>query len=269
MRLWNSNEGGEEARDELEERLATYYGPRLREQPLPVDSWHQLHSQLGRNSRQQHRLFRWVFRRRSAWHSTPHYIEEAFDHIRYEAHMSHSSSILRCFFKNRLREVRVSASPFKRTITVTLPASAVTLFDHSALALLLATGLARYTSVTSLSYRLFYTLYSSFALLSMIGCVVFLLHRFSFWVGLLAAGLFCCSLLLLHMQQRTMAFAADKLVVLWLGRNATCQGLHALAGMSHNPACSHWGEPSLTLRIARVCGARVMSGDETLTLTRR
>jgi hypothetical protein len=67
-------------------------------------------------------------------------------------------------------------------------------------------------------------------------------------------------------QARTIAFQADTLVVYWLGRNQVCRGLHALAERSRAPQRRRWGEPSLSERIERVCGAPVEATDDQLTL---
>jgi hypothetical protein len=73
---------------------------------------------------------------------------------------------------------------------------------------------------------------------------------------------------LLFVQARSIAFRADTLMVLWLGRERVCRGLHAWADRSHAPARRQWGEPSLVERIERVCGTRVEKGENPLTLVR-
>lgn len=77
-----------------------------------------------------------------------------------------------------------------------------------------------------------------------------------------------CIPLLLHMQGRKLAFRADSLIVLWIGRERACQGLHALAARTSRSSQRAWGEPSLVERIHRVCGTRVAVEEERLTLVR-
>ncbi len=77
-----------------------------------------------------------------------------------------------------------------------------------------------------------------------------------------------CTLWLLHVQGRRTVFRADSLVVQWLGRERTCQGLHALADRSRSPRRSRWGEPSLAERIERVCGTQVTLEEDRLMLVR-
>lgn len=104
MYEWKSSERGDKEQAELEERLAAYYGPRLREQPLPASSWRRLQSQLGS---QPSRKFRRL-RLRLRYHphrprrSMPAYIQEAFAHIVQEARLSRAP-VLDCAFKFRLR----------------------------------------------------------------------------------------------------------------------------------------------------------------------
>jgi len=77
-----------------------------------------------------------------------------------------------------------------------------------------------------------------------------------------------CIPLLLHVQGRRLAFRADSLIVLWLGRERTCRGLHALAARTPWSSRRAWGEPSLVERIHRVCGTRVAVEEDRLTLVR-
>jgi hypothetical protein len=72
----------------------------------------------------------------------------------------------------------------------------------------------------------------------------------------------------LHVQGQRLAFRADSLVVLWLGRGTACRGLHALADLSSAPYRRRWGEPSLVERIERVCGVRVGTRDDRVLLAR-
>jgi hypothetical protein len=76
------------------------------------------------------------------------------------------------------------------------------------------------------------------------------------------------TLWLLHRQGRNMAFRADVLIVLWLGRGRACQGLHALAAHKRGSMHKLWSEPTLAERIERVCGVQIAVEQERLTLVR-
>jgi hypothetical protein len=87
------------------------------------------------------------------------------------------------------------------------------------------------------------------------------------FVGFPIAITLCVSVVWsMHMQARSIAFHADSLIVLWLGRSHVCRGLHSLADHSRSPRRRRWGEPSLEERIKRVCGTRVEVKDNQLTL---
>ncbi|MDQ6643974.1 MAG: hypothetical protein M3Y76_05955, partial [Chloroflexota bacterium] len=73
---------------------------------------------------------------------------------------------------------------------------------------------------------------------------------------------------LLDKGRRIMAERADSLMVRWLGRGRACEGLCALADLSHAPSRRKWGEPSLTERIGRVCGTQVALEQERLALVK-
>jgi len=131
---------------------------------------------------------------------------------------------------------------------------------------LLATGLARCVATRKPAYRPGQLLLAG---LLLIACVVFIL----FWihhlplVGFPVTLLLCaCVTWLWHIQARSLAFYADRLMVQWLGRSRACSGLHALADRSRTPERKRWSEPSLEERIERVCGSGVESKSNQLTL---
>ncbi len=270
MREWKDigkNRNGKEQLG-LEEHLTAYYGPELREQPLPSASWQRLHAQLGL---QHPRRRLHVPRLRRPWHrrfhSAPVYIQEAFVRIMHDARISYPlSSLLHCSFDARMPAVRVSALGRYR-IKLLLPSSAEGAIGRPELDVLVATGLARYLYTRKPVYAIVRVLLIIAVLLA--SAVSILL----FWTQkqllvVIPIAILLCALGLLHIQERNLAFRADTLMVLWLGRTRACQGLHALADQSRSPRRARWGEPSLTERIGRVCGTRVAIEDERLTLVR-
>ncbi len=253
---------------ELEERLAAYYGPELREQPLPSASWQRLHAQLG-PQRSRRRLH--VPRPHRPWHrrfhSVPVYVQETFVRIMHDARISYPlSSLLHCSFNARMPTVRVSALGRSR-IKLSLPSPAEGAIGRPELDVVVATGLARYLYTRKPMYAIVRVLLIIAVLLASAAFIVL------FWTQkqpLIAfpIAMLLCALGLLHIQGRNLVFRADTLIVLWLGRTRACQGLHALADQSRSPRRVKWGEPSLTERIGRVCGTRVAIDDERLTLVR-
>ncbi len=270
MHEWKDTGKGRNGSEQLglEERLAAYYGPELREQPLPSTSWQRLHAQLGlRRSRRRLHLPRLRRPWRRRFHSAPVYVQETFVRIMHDARISYPlSSLLRCSFNARMPTVRVSALGRHR-IKLSLPSSAEGAIGPPGLDVLVATGLARYLYTRKPVYAIVCVLLIIAVLLaSAVSILLFWMQKQLFVVFPIAILL--CVLGLLHIQGRDLAFRADTLMVLWLGRTRACQGLHALADQSRSPRHARWGEPSVTERIGRVCGTRVAIDDERLTLVR-
>jgi hypothetical protein len=253
---------------DLEKRLTTYYGPQLRDQPLSQASWQNLRLRLGsqEDAERRHRLSWRILRKRSRAH-VPTSIQDAFDRIAFEARVPSRPSMLRCSLKSQDHEPAVCASWFgRRKIRLVLSLNAVTTMEQTELEVLLATGLARsvyHRKPTYTSGRLF------LACLVLIASLVLILS----WmhhvpqVGFPLTIALCAMVVwLLHLQARSIAFHADALMVIWLGRGHVCSGLHALADRSRTPRRRRWGEPSLVERIERVCGTRVETRDNQLTL---
>jgi hypothetical protein len=250
----------------VEERLAAYYGPELREQALPSSSWQRLHAQLGPQRSRRHLR---VPQLRRPWHrrfhSIPVYVQETFVRIMHDARISYPpSSLLHCSFNAAMPSVRVSVLG---RIKLLLPSSAKGAIGTPELDVLVATGLARYLCTRKPVYAIARVLLIIAVLLA--SAVSILL----FWsqkqpLVVIPIAILLCALALLHIQGCNLAFRADTLMVLWLGRTRACRGLHALADQSRSPRLVRWGEPSLTERISRVCGTRVAIEDERLTLVR-
>jgi hypothetical protein len=154
----------------------------------------------------------------------------------------------------------------RRKIRLLLPLHAVTTMGRAELDVLLATGLARSMCARNPVYTLGRRLLASVVLLVCITLTLFWTHHLPL-VGIpIAIVLYAIVAWLLHMQARSIAFHADTLIVLWLGRGHVCSGLHALADRGRTPRRRRWGEPSLAERIERVCGTQVDSRDNQLTL---
>src|SRR5579859_7179355 len=82
---------------DLEQRLRTYYGPQLREQPLSQASWQHLRLQLGaQESPRQRRSFHLIFASRRSRAYVPIAIQHAFARIVSEARLPSTRITLRC-----------------------------------------------------------------------------------------------------------------------------------------------------------------------------
>ncbi len=265
MHEWKEDSRRTEQPD-LEERLAAYYGPQLREQPLSSASWENLRSQLDPQRPPKRRR---VFRPRSFWRrsdrSDPEYIRETFSRIMHEARVSYPLSLLQCSYNAGVLTVRVS-SLGRHKIKLVLPSAAETMISQPELDVLLATGLARYLCVRNPGYFMIRILIAIALLVASIATIIFMVQGRLVMVFPIAIML--CMLELLHVQGRRSVFRADAQVVKWLGRERTCRGLHALADRSRSPRRSKWGEPSLAERIERVCGTKVTLEEDRLTLVR-
>jgi hypothetical protein len=259
----SSNSG---KRPELDERLAAYYGPELREQPLSSASWQRLRSHLDSQhpERRRHMLrSRGPRYRRNS--SVPAYVQETFSRISYEARVSHPQPLLQCSLNTRAPIVRVSTLG-RQKIKLVLPSFAEEAIEQPALDVLVAAGLARYLYARKPEHIITRVLMLLAVLLAFTALLMF--WRQNHLVIVFPIVVIPCIPLLLHIQGRKLAFRADSLIVLWLGRERACRGLHALAARTSRSSRRAWGEPSLVERIHRVCGTRVAVEEERLTLVR-
>jgi hypothetical protein len=133
---------------------------------------------------------------------------------------------------------------------------------------LLASGLARRFYIRKPANVLLQLLSVSVVVLACIMLILFGIHKFSPFTFPIAIILGAVVLGLKHIQRRRRTFQADILMVKWLGRSRTCQGLHALANRGRSRRTGGWGEPSLAERIDRVCGKQVPVEFDRLTLVR-
>ena len=253
---------------DLEQRLRVYYGPPLREQPLSQASWQHLRMQLGaqegpRRRRRLHRLF--ASRRSRAY--VPTSIQEAFARIVSQTTVPSIRVTLRCSLQPRRHEPAVRVSwPGRRNIRLLLSMHTLTSMGQAELDVLLATGLARSVAARKPAHRLGQILLAGLLLIACVALILFWFHHMPL-VGVPVALLICGGITWLwHIQARSLAFYADRLVVFWLGRSRACSGLHALAVRSRTPERKQWGEPSLVERIERVCGSGVETRSNQLTL---
>jgi hypothetical protein len=253
---------------DLEQRLTAYYGPQLREQPLAQASWQHLRLQLSsQEGTRRRRRFHWRLRRRRSQAYVPTSIQEAFARIANEARVPATQSMLRCSQKPRRHEPAVRGSwPGRRKIRLLLPLHALMTMGQAELDVLLATGLARSTGARKPAYMLGRLLSIGLLLIACITLILFWLRHLPLVGFPVALLLGACVLWLSHTQARSLAFHADTLIVRWLGRSQVCSGLHALADRSRSPGHRRWCEPALTERIERVCGTRVETRSNQLTL---
>jgi len=253
---------------DLEKRLTTYYGPQLREQPLSQASWQNLRHRLGPQEETKRRnRFSLPFPRKRSQANVPTSIQDTFTRIAYEARIPSKSSMLRFSLNPQISEPIVRSSWFGGDkIRLILPLHAVATLGQTELDVLLATGLARSICAHKPINVLGRLLLVSAVLIACLALILSLFHHVPL-IGLpIAIALYVSVVWLMHMQARSIAFRADALMVLWLGRGHVCEGLHALADHSRKPRRRQWGEPSLAERIRRVCGTRVEVKDNQLTL---
>ena len=271
---------------DVDQCLSAYYGPPLRDQPLASSSWQALRTQLPLR-----RSFKWrlvnmfqrrsikqqlvnMFQRRAPRRSTvPTFIQDAFAHIAYEARLPYTVAMLTCSLKFNAQLPRVQVSLLRRRpIRLILPLDVAHSMEPSELDVLLATGLARYRCMRKPTYVVSRLLLGSIVPLLCMLLALLLWHNVAHLTLLIAIilclGLGMLALWLLHRQGCSMAFRADTLIVLWLGRSRVCQGLHVLAQRARNSKRKQWSEPTLAERIERVCGLQVDMEQERLTLVR-
>lgn len=270
MQEENFNKNRQQEPFDLEKRLTSYYGPPLREQPLPSSSWQKLQHQLGpqdaaglRNPVHSHLL------RKRSQAEVPAFVQDAFARIAYEARIPYVPSMLRYQSVLRDHEPIVHSSWLgKRTIKLLMPVNKAITMRQAELDVLLAAGVARSICARKPTYMLGRLLLTCVALLASIALILSLVYHSPFIMLLITIILYAIVALLLHIQARSIAFRADTLMVRWLGREHVCSGLHALADHSQTPRRRRWGEPSLVERIRRVCGTRAEARENELTLTR-
>jgi hypothetical protein len=147
-----------------------------------------------------------------------------------------------------------------------LPSDAGITLGRAELDVLLATGLARSLGARRPASKFGYFSQVGMLLLAGLALSVCWLSQLPLVGVPIALALGVLSLWAWHRQARAIAFQADTLVVRWLGRSQVCRGLHGLAERSRRPRQRRWGEPSLSERIERVCGAPVGARDDQLTL---
>lgn len=271
MYEWKPTEKSRREQADLEKRLSAYYGPALREQPLPASSWLRLRSKLGSQHSSSHRwrMPHFHIHPRIRRHSTPVYISTAFTRIAHEARLPWTSSLLYCTFKAKVRIPSVRVSLFaRRKIRLALPSNLTQTIESSELDVLLATGLARYCYVRKPVYVFLHVLVAIVILLACVALVLFWKNSLPYLAFSLVIGICVILLGFSYIKGRKLGFRADDLMVHWLGRSRICQGLHALADREHGGFRVRWGEPSLAERISRICGTQVKVEDEHLTLVR-
>lgn len=285
MKEWNTFESGREEQGNLEDRLSAFYGLELPEQPLPPRSWVQLRSRLPRQRSFRRRSFRisgrprrrirfMHFPRFSYGGAMPVYVQDAFERIAHEAGLPFTPEMLNCTYKKQVRipSVRVSYQG-KRRIHLLLPATPSRSLEQEELNVLLAAGLAKHLLLFERRppFGLVRMLIIWACLLALIALVMVGRQHSVFIVFPIAVILLAVlfwTLVLSHLQGRSLAFRVDALMVYWLGRDQVCQGLHALVRRSRRPQRKGFGQVSFDERIERVCGTGVAAQSERLTLVR-
>ncbi|HWZ18368.1 MAG TPA: hypothetical protein VNW73_06190 [Ktedonobacteraceae bacterium] len=255
---------------DLEKRLATFYDHQLREQPLSQASWQNLLHRLGSQEETKRRQrFSLHFPRKRSRVYVPTSIQDTFTRIAYEARIASRSSMLSFSLNPHIREPMVRYSRFcRRKIRLIFPLNAIATIGQSEIDVLLATGLARSICAHKPIYVLVRLILVSVVLIACLAMILSWIHHVPLVGFPIAIALYVSIVWLMQMQSRSIAFHADALMVLWLGRGRICNGLQALADHSRTPRRKRWGEPSLAERIKRVCGTGVDVKNNDLTLVR-
>jgi hypothetical protein len=268
MKEQNDDNSKQQEPLDLEERLTAYYGPQLREQPLSQTSWQNLRLRLGlQEDVRRKRSFHWRLPRKRSRADIPTSIQDTFTRLAYRARVPSRPSMLRFTLNPRVREPAVRGSWLgRRKIRLILPLNAAITMGQAELDVLIATGLARSISARKPIYKLGRLLLTGVVLIASIALILSWIHHIALVGFVLAIALVALVVWFIHLQARSIAFDADTLMVLWLGREHVCSGLHALSDRSRAPQRRRWGEPSLAERIERVCGTRVETRENQLTL---
>ena len=204
----------------------------------------------------------------------PDYIQNAFERIAHEARLPYTPEMLHCTIKKqgRIPSVRVSYWG-KRRIHLLLPATPMRSLEPAELNVLLASGLATHLLLFERKppLRFVRMLIIWACLLALIALALVGRDHFAFIlfpIAILFLLILICTLVLSHLQGRSLAFRVDALMVQWLGRGQVCQGLHSLVRRSCHPYRKGFGQISFAERIERVCGTRIAPQSERLTLVR-
>lgn len=255
---------------DLDERLAAYYGPALPPRPLAESAWIRLRDSLDQTCQVAPRRQsppRSVFERARSRPVAAPGLRETFVDLLRRIDYRQPSPDLRCHFSARRTQPCVRGVPLgHRQVCLVLPARTWQLLQTVELEVLLAVGLARALKASRALYLLFRTLCASSVLLALAELPFAGADRRSLGIFCLACACWMVGICLVSLQERALAFQGDLLAVQWLGRERVCQGLHLLAGHRCPRRCPSWGEPSLASRIARICGSPVPTKDEHLTL---
>lgn len=263
---------GESCSHDLEQRLTAYYGPALPPHPLPESAWLQLRAQLEQTRQEKPRgpasgayLPGCAHLRRSQ--IAPASLQQTFATLITQTDSRRQSPALRCRFSERHIQPRAQIALLGHgQVRLLLPARTWRSLQASELEVLLAVGLARYASASRALFLLTRALFVASLLVTLAALPFMGVDRRSLWIFCLAFACCLAGACLIVWQERALAFRGDRQAVQWLGRERVCQGLHLLAERSHPRRRPAWGEPSLTERIARICGTSVRTKDEHLTL---
>lgn len=253
--------------DRLEKRLATYYGPPLPPRALPEAAWFQLRSQLPPVTPPHQRRLKRVFASRRS--VVPADLQETFINFLHQTGYRQPYPTLRCSFRKAAIQPGVTISPLgRKSIRLTLPGQSWHTMQPLELDLLISTGLARCAGASRPLFLLPRLLFLCSLLIVTASLPLATLDRRFLWSFFIALASAIASGCLFSWQQRLLAFQADRQAVRWLGRERVCRGLHLLASYESVHRWPKASEPSLSKRIARVCGMPIAAEDECLTLAR-
>jgi hypothetical protein len=248
----------QEGSGNIEQQLRRYYGPPLPEQSLPTSSWETVRARLGdTHAPTVGRQKRW--RRTDEPSPLPTSVTHAVGLL--VEHTCLAPPRLHCHHLRRSREPFIVVSIFRpHRLTLMLPPGGAEGAGAAALEVVLATGMARACSSSRLVAPLlafgglcWLVLVSGVFLLGWIQHV----EPLALWAGILVGIVVGAMLLLLaHLAGCREVFLADRRACSWLGSAQVCEGFQQFVQMSDAPRRGRWGEPALTNRRERLCGAR-------------
>lgn len=260
----------EKGSQDLEQRLSAYYGPALPPHPLPATSWLQLRAQLEQAQQETPREAgeRWPgYLRARRYQAAPASFQQTFAALLAQVEYRRPAPDLCCRFSSRTLQPRVGVRlPGRGQVRLLLGARDRHSLRSGELEVLLAAGLARYTSASRPLFLCTRALFAAGLLLGLAVLPFAGVDRRYLWIFCLAFACCVAGACLISWQERTLAFRGDSLAARWLGRERVCQGLRLLAERGHPQRRPAWGEPSLAERIARVCGTSAKTKDKHLTL---
>lgn len=256
---------------DLDQLLTDYYGPPLKEQPLPPAAWLDVQEQLTRRRRVRLHGPNWLARARRPRRLVPFYLQESLRNVVSEARTQDRISLprLRYHLRRRRRLPTIDVSLWwPSAIHVTFSRGFERMLEQDELDFLLASGLARHLCYRRPGQLIISRLLGLLTIIASLVLIWLIWKQVFSWPLWLALIILLGSLALAGWHKYHLALLADARVVRWLGRERSCQGLQGLMARSAHPRRSGWAEPSLAARARRVCTLPASTQIERLTTVR-